>query len=480
MNNIDTQQLSEQQSEKREDGGLLTFRQRLLFVMGFPGWVITGSIVSSIGIYFYLPPEGAGLQVLVSEEVFLGVLTAYGLARLIGGIVDSLADPLVGHYSDRSRSRWGRRRIFLIVGIVPMVFIPAALFFPPGEPQSFDTFLFLTIALAMYYIFFTVYVAPYLALIPEIAKTEKDRVELSRLRSMVGGPIIMAYGVLWLAGIDFFKGQGMDATNAIQWVVILSCVFSFICCICPILAVDDSKFESVPSELDMRSALLITMSNRPFMIYLFAQIVFVMGSSMSGPAIPYIARVILGRDEGFAAKLALAMLPGILIGFAVIHLVVAKIGTKRSLILTIFILGITMIPYGLLTPSTPGGAGDMLNLIVIVGLTAIKGLAIAGIMILPTVILGQLIDLDESNTGANRAAMYYGVQGLFTKWVYAASAAILSFLLSAYGRSAAEPLGVLLIGPVAGGLCLVGAILYSFYPEKEIRHRVDQLGRSEV
>jgi Na+/melibiose symporter-like transporter len=122
----------------------------------------------------------------------------------------------------------------------------------------------------------------------------------------------------------------------------------------------------------------------------------------------------------------------------------------------------------------------MLNLVVIVGLTAIKGLAIAGIMILPTVILGQLIDLDESNTGANRAAMYYGVQGLFTKWVYAASAAILSFLLSAYGRSAAEPLGVLLIGPVAGGLCLVGAILYSFYPEEEIRRRVDQLDRSEV
>jgi Na+/melibiose symporter-like transporter len=101
-------------------------------------------------------------------------------------------------------------------------------------------------------------------------------------------------------------------------------------------------------------------------------------------------------------------------------------------------------------------------------------------MILPTVILGQLIDLDEANTGANRAAMYYGVQGLFTKWVYAASAAILSFLLSAYGRSAAEPLGVLLIGPVAGGLCLVGAILYLFYPEKAVRYRVDQLGRSEV
>jgi Na+/melibiose symporter-like transporter len=130
-----------------------------------------------------------------------------------------------------------------------------------------------------------------------------------------------------------------------------------------------------------------------------------------------------------------------------------------------------MLPYGLLSPSIPGSENDMLNLIVITTLTGFKGLSIAGFMILPTVILGQLIDLDESNTGANRAAMYYGVQGLFTKWVYAASAAILSFLLSAYGRSAAEPLGVLLIGPVSGTLCLIGAMAYSLYPEKEVREK---------
>ena len=67
----------------------LSFRSRLLFVLGYPGFAITSALVSSIGIYFYLPPAGAGLETQVSEEVFLGVLTAYGLARLIGGVVDS-------------------------------------------------------------------------------------------------------------------------------------------------------------------------------------------------------------------------------------------------------------------------------------------------------------------------------------------------------------------------------------------------------
>ena len=451
--------------------GHLSFRARLLFVLGYPGWAVTSAVVSSIGIYFYLPPEGAGLETQVSEEIFLGVLTAYGLARLIGGVVDSLADPIVGHLSDRSTSKLGRRRSFLIVGIVPMVFCPALLFFPPGEPGSFDIFVFLTVVLALYYIFFTVYVAPWFALIPEIARSEADRVSFSRLRAMIGGPIVMAYGIIWLAGIDLFKSTGFDATTAVQLVVVLSCLFAFAMCLAPILALDESELAVVPSTMNMKEALGTTVTNRPFMIYLAAQIMFILGMTMTGPAVPYIVRIILGRDEGFAALLSLAMLPGILIGFAFIHVLVNRVGPRNAVIWSIVVMGISMIPYGLLTPSVPDGPGDLFNLTVIVGLTAIKGLAIAGFMILPTVILGQLIDLDETATGANRAAMYYGVQGLFTKWVYAASAAIMSYLLTAYGRSVEEPMGVLLIGPVAGALCLLGAACYLFYPEQEVRQK---------
>jgi GPH family glycoside/pentoside/hexuronide:cation symporter len=299
-------------SDSQNGAPELTYGQRLLFVIGFPGWQITNAMMTTIGIYFYLPPEGAGLVALVSEEIFLGFLTAYGLARLLGGVVDSLADPVVGYLSDRSKSRFGRRRIFLMVGILPMVVCPALLFFPMGEPGSFDVFLYLTVILVCYYIAFTVYVAPWHSLIPEIARTESERVRLSRLRSIVGGPMIMAYGILWLVGIDYFKGAGFDATTAIQLVIIISCVFSFIACLCPIIAIDDSKFNLIPSTMNMRQALGTTLANRPFIIYLFAQIVTALGLTMTGPAVPYIVRVILGRDEGFAATLSLAMLPGIL------------------------------------------------------------------------------------------------------------------------------------------------------------------------
>ena len=74
----------------------------------------------------------------------------------------------------------------------------------------------------------------------------------------------MAFGVLWLAGVDVLKDQGMDATRAVQTVVVISCIFAFICSICPILAVDESTFSSVRSSLNMREALGKTLRNRPF------------------------------------------------------------------------------------------------------------------------------------------------------------------------------------------------------------------------
>ena len=103
----------------------------------------------------------------------------------------------------------------------------------------------------------------------------------------------------------------------------------------------------------------------------------------------------------------------------------------------------------------------------------LAGFSMAGFLALPNVIISQLIDLDEARTGANRSAMYFGAQGLLTKWVYGASAAILSLLFVKFGNSRAEPTGVLLVGPVAAAFCLVSALLYARYPERQVMSRPD-------
>ena len=149
--------------------------RRLAYSAGMAGFQITDRIVIGIALYYYLPPAGRGLVPQVPEKAFWGPLTVFGLAMLVGRIFDSLADPIVGYASDRSRSRLGRRRAFLIYGLVPLVVSPALLFWPPGPAGSWINGLSLALVLCVYFIAFTVYVAPYLALIPELSSGTRDR-----------------------------------------------------------------------------------------------------------------------------------------------------------------------------------------------------------------------------------------------------------------------------------------------------------------
>ena len=443
--------------------------RRLGYALGNAGFQIPDRIVATIAVYFYLPPAESDLVPQVSQRIWLGVFTAYGLARLLGGIVDSLADPLVGWGSDRSRSPAGRRRVFLIAGVGPMVFAPLLLFWNPGAPESLASWAVLSAALALYYVFFTVYVGPYLALLPEIAPGSDERVRLSSLLGLVALPVVALYPSAWLAGVGIGRELGLGTADAIRAVVGVSCCVAFALCLAPLLAVDEARFTATrPASLPLGEAVGQTLRNRPFALYLGAQIFFILGINMVQPALPYYAVVVLGRGEAFGAWLGLAYLPGVLLGFFLITRLVTRLGPKRVMVGCVGALALCLGILAALRPAAPGTPGDLRNLVLAFTGLALAGVPIAGFFVLPHVLIGQLIDLDAARTGAHRAAMYFGVQGLLTKWVYAASLALLSLLFARWGNSREAPLGILLIAPVAGACCLLATAGYLAYPERRI------------
>lgn len=448
-------------------------RRRLLaYGLGNAGFQITDRIVVSLAVYFYLPPAGRGLETQVSPRIFLGFLTVYGLAMLVGRLFDSAADPIVGHASDRSRSPLGRRRSFLIYGIGPMVAAPVLIFFPPGAPESALNAAWLTGLLAVYFVAFTLYVAPYLALIPELAWSAIERVRLSRLLAVVGFPVGVGFGTMWTLGFDLGRDAGLDPATALRTVVIAASLLAFVLCVAPILAVDERRFaHSVPSDLSFREAFVATLANGPFRLYLVAQLAFLFGVNLVQPALPYLATVVLGREEGFAAYLGLATFGGVGLGFAALPPLIARIGPKRSMLASLLLFGLSVGCFGAMRADVPGGPHDVTNLALAFGVSLTIGIPVAGLLVLPNVLIGQLVDYDEAHTGANRAAMYYGVQGFLTKWVYGVSLWAFTFLLARFGASPDAASGVLLVGPVAAVTCLLSIVVYARYPEREVLER---------
>jgi GPH family glycoside/pentoside/hexuronide:cation symporter len=450
----------------------------LAYALGSAGYQITDRIVVVVAVYFYLPPAGRGLENQVPSRVILGFLTVYGMAMLFGRIFDSLADPLVGHWSDRSRARLGRRRAFLVAGVVPMVGLPVLLFWPPGGAGSLGNGLWLGAILAAYFVAFTVYVAPYLALIPELATTQSERVRLVTLLVLVGFPIGVGFGAVWTLGYAWGVGSGLTPTHALRAVVVAGSGVALLLCLAPILAVDERRFAATRSaDLSLRAALATTLANRAFVAYLAAQAMSAFAINLIQPALPYAATVLLGRDEGFAATLGLATLGGVGVALLLQSRSVAWLGARGTTIVSTLLFGAGAAALGALVPELPGGPRDAANLAIAFVACALVGVAAAGLMVVPHVLLSQLIDVDALRTGANRAAIYFGVQGLLTKWVYGVSLWVFTFLLARFGNSPSDALGVRLVGPVTGVACLLAAILWLAYPERALVAEVETAGR---
>ena len=447
--------------------------RRLGYGLGIAGYQITDRVVIAIAIYYYLPPAGRGLVPQVSQERMLEFFTVFGLAMLVGRIFDSLADPLVAHASDRSRSRFGRRRLFLMLGILPMVLVPGLLFWPPGPPGSALNGYSLALVLTLYFIAFTVYVAPYLALIPELAVTGAERTRLSTLLALLAFPVVGLYGAGWPYGVELGVEQfGLSADQAVRAVVVVSLGLAFVLCLLPILALDERRFtRAVSSDLPFLQAVGQTVSSRPFRLYLGAQLFLVLGTAVMTPAPVYYATVVLGRSESFAAWLGLALFASTLIGFGLVGRFSNTLGPKRILITSNAIFALSMFLLAFLKADVPGGPHDAANLRIVWTAFALIGFPVAGFLVIPNVLISQVIDYDAARQGASRAAMFFGVQGFFTKWMYGIAGAILAYLFQRFGNSPQEPLGVLLIGPVAGVACLISAVLFLAYPERQVLSR---------
>ncbi len=142
--------------------------------------LITISFASS-GIAQGLIANGLSYFLLIYYSQVLGLDPALaGLAMMIAMVFDAISDPLIGAWSDRVRSRWGRRHPFLFASILPISVIYFFLWDTPELSQS-GLFIYMLSLTVMLRLSLTLHVVPYTALLPEITSDYEDRTRLMNL-----------------------------------------------------------------------------------------------------------------------------------------------------------------------------------------------------------------------------------------------------------------------------------------------------------
>lgn len=435
----------------------LQLSQAVIYAFGYFGVYLIAFSVGQIPQIFYVPETGSAL--ISPLSVFGGVILGnylFGLLNGLGRIVDGVVDPWIGNLSDYCRSRFGRRKPFLVIG-PPLMGVFFVLFtLPPSTEPSILNLLWLLFIYPVFFLFFTVAITPYLAMIPEIARTSKERLLVTTLQSIF---LIMGTfaGVFIIGAIP----ESISFTTGAIMIAVLSCIPLLLVAI--FVRIPDEPCESeIPDRPGTLKQIKEALQFRPFRIYLFSIIAFFFGFEMLKSSARYVAVHLFGDVGAYTIILGLALGVAAISGIGAYWLG-RKIGKRKSMIL-MSVMFIILLPFvGLV------GKGFLHENWTGYLLFALMGLPVSILLVVPNSLLADIIDMNNDQSGKKREALFFASQALLNKVGIAFSKMSLNFLLpvGALAGSAVGESGVRLVGPIASVFVFIGLLIFLRFPDIE-------------
>ena len=365
----------------------LPVRLKLLFSTGDLATSIPLAILMFFQLYFMT--DVAGLRPDLA-----------GWAVGIGKIWDAVNDPLIGLLSDRIRSRFGRRRVLLLFGAIPLGLTFMLMWLvPPFGPYGLT--LYYAITFIVFDTVFTIIHVSYNALTPELTSDYDERSTLNGYRmvfSITGtlGAIILATVMGWFISdkriLFAILGIGLGLVSILPPLVVFR-----------VTRLYDKERE--PVALSLRKAIHETLSNRPFWMVMGLYLLSWTTASILAAVLIYFANYYLRVPE--QANYFVLVAEGSAILFIPFWVWMARRFDKRRA----FIIGSLSWVVVLLAISAVRPDQVILAYI----LAGLSGSGIATAYVLPWAMVPDIIEIDQAKTGERREGSYYAFASFFQK-----------------------------------------------------------------
>ena len=419
----------------------LPFWRVALYSSASAGLNILAITVSTWLLYFYAPPPDSGRPAYM-PAVTMGVLL------LIATFWDAAIDPFIGHYSDTLRSRWGRRRPFLIFAS-PFILLGAILLWtPPSLTNYLINGVYFMVIILIYHTSYSLVGIPYDASLPEMAPETHERLGLSYWKSLFG---IIGVLIGSLVAAPLFGTIGPVAMGAVVGVVGVVTIYI------TLLGLRETD-RPIGEPMTATDGLKATFQNKQFLILFFSTLAVHIAYQMVLANFPYFVTLVLGQTEGDV---------GIYQGVLIICIALTgplwtwlnrKYSQRTLLNASMLLLGI-IFALGFFI-----SAFDNISLSVQAYIfVALIGAALGGYLILIYAMMGNVVDYDETLTARRREAIYYGTFSFAIGLGTSVGTLVLPLLLETFGYTRANPLGVRLAFPVMAVFIFVGFIIFQKY-----------------
>ena len=346
--------------------------------------------VIGIPVYVYIPKfytDVVGINVILLGYILFSVR-----------IFDAVTDPVIGYISDRTQTRFGRRRPFIAVGTVFIALTMILLFNPPRASASAETLWFGVFIYALF-LFWTIVTVPYESLGPEITFDYHERTSLFAMRDgfLIAGTLAAASApalVQWLFGLpDDASGERAKFFWISVFYTPLLIGTAWWC----VLAVKERNPQPDRSSLGLFSGIRQVVKNRPFVILLAAYTVSAIGNNLPATLILFYVQYVL-RSDLADFFLLLYFTSGIL--FLPFWVYISRrTGKKAAWLASMAINSGAFIGVFFLGPGDTRLYGILVFL---------SGIGFGATLAIPSAIQADVIDYDELLTGQRREGQYIG------------------------------------------------------------------------
>jgi len=356
--------------------------------LGDGGWF---QVMSTFLLYFYIT--------VVKLDPWLSSL-AYAFSFGVWNIIN---DPIIGNLSDRTRSRWGRRKPWIMIGALLCFLFSIFIWTPPiGDPlttpYNIQIFIYALITIAIAEFAYTMCAVPYLSLLPETFTNVKERSEVAAYRNtwgIVGGMIAM---VLFPALITSFTLQ-FGEIGAYVWagtMVVAIYMLSYV--IGGVVGGKERKEFSAEKPLGFFQSLKLTFTSKSLLTYEGAHVMsYTSGVWLSAMA-PFLIQSSLGMALEAVGITFLTNLVATVVFFILWRKFCIRYGARKAVMLSMLAFTLAMVPVLFVN--------DIVSL-ALWGL--LTGATIGGVIIGREVIFGDIIDEDELKSGCRREGCLLGV-----------------------------------------------------------------------
>ncbi|MFN5061126.1 MAG: MFS transporter [Chloroflexota bacterium] len=377
------------------------------------------------------------------------------LIMSIYAIWNAVNNPIIGHISDRTNTKWGRRLPYIRFGAIPYAIAFALIWLAPfdGKTQPTELAIWFLVTIILFEGLGTaVSMAGHLALLPEMFPTYKSRLDV-------------AVRMNWIQTTGLFVGAALPPILAsILGYPLMGIVFAVVACSAYFIGLQ-GMFEQPnyqPTPIKFVDAVKHTVVNRSFVSVMMAQMMrFVATNTLTSGMFFYVKYSLNADPAQTTIILATAFVAAGLYLPIWRKFIAQPFGPRTSLMIAYASIGLAVIPLYFV---------QEFNHALITA--AIIGFPVAGLIMLGDVIMSDVIDEDEMRNGSRREAMFFAVNGAAVAMSSTIAATGFGIISTMYGYNPvleSQPDTVdqgfrvyMIVLPIIGAICAVTAL--SFYP----------------